>query len=109
METPKDRLKKMTAWNVAPTLTETELDNLIAQASLVDAEGFSPLDENWTPTYDLNSAASAAWQVKAARAAALVAVDPPDSGLTTSKVFDNCIRMARMFARRSSSTVQFVA
>jgi hypothetical protein len=97
METPKEKLKKMTAWDTGPTLSEDELDELLIQFSKMDSEGLAPEDESWTPTYDLNSAAAAGWLIKAGRASELVEVDPPGSGIVTSKVFDNCRVMARIY------------
>ena len=99
-----DKLKNMTAWDVAPALTVDELEDLLADAAMADAEGIVPGGEGWEPTYDMNRAASEGWLIKAARAAELVEVDPPGSGVVTSKVFDNCCRMARLYsARRSAS------
>ena len=73
-----DKLKQMTAWDAEPELTEEELEGFLAAAALEDVNGLAPLHEEWTPTYDLNAAATAAWLIKAARAAALV--DRADGG-----------------------------
>ena len=100
-----DKLKLMTAWTNDPALTEAELEDILAEAALPDGEGVVPEGEGWEPTYDMNRAASEAWLTKAARAAALVEVDPPGSGIFTSKVFDNCRRMARLYASRRSETM----
>ena len=97
MDSPKDKLKQMTAWDVEPALTDGEIDELLVPCCLKDHTGLPPSDPGWSPTYDLNLAASNAWLVKAARAAALVEVDPPGSGIMTSKVFDNCRAMARIY------------
>jgi hypothetical protein len=97
MDTPKDTLKKMTAWDVEPTLTDDELDELLIPCCLMDKTGLPPSDPDWTPTYDLNLAAANGWMIKAARAAATVEIDPPGSGIMTSKVFDNCRAMARIY------------
>jgi hypothetical protein len=104
--TAKDQLKMMTAWDKAPALSEDELDGLLSKAALSDSAGYGPSDVLWTPTYDLNAAASLAWLIKAARASMLVEVDPPGSGLFTSKVFDNCRAMARAYAAKRSATVR---
>ncbi len=103
---PIDKLKEMTAWDIDPALTEDELGDLLAGAALADTAGLAPLNEEWTPTYDLNTAAAQAWLVKAARAAATV--DEPAAGVVTSKVFDNCRAMARVYAgkRRISVSVR---
>jgi hypothetical protein len=95
----------MTAWNVDPTLSEDDLEAFLASVALEDSDGLAPADEDWTPTYDLNAAAAAAWLVKAGRASALTEVDPPESGIVTSKVFDNCRAMARIFTGKLRATV----
>ena len=98
-----DKLKQLTAWDVEPTLTEDELGDILAYASLEDAAGLAPLNEEWTPTYDLNAAAAQAWLIKAARAASMV--DVPTSGVVTSKIFDNCRAMARIYAGKRKMSV----
>ncbi len=105
MESPKDKLKKMTSWDVAPTLADGEIDELLAQFGLEDADGLAPLHEEWTPTYDLNAAAAAGWLIKAGRASELVEVDPPGSGIVTSKVFDNCRAMARIYGAKKRVSI----
>jgi hypothetical protein len=96
-ETAQEKLKKMTASDVAPTLTDDEIDEILIPCCLVDAAGNTPTAIGWTPTYDLNAAAATGWMIKAARAAATVEVDPPGSGLFTSKVFENCRAMGRIY------------
>lgn len=98
--TALDKLKLVTSWTDAPALTEDELEDVLAETALPDEGGKAPEAEGWSPTYDIKRAASEAWLIKAARAAALVEVDPPESGIVTSKIFDNCLRMARLYARR---------
>lgn len=98
-----DKLKLMTAWETEPALTVDELNDALAAAALEDASGLAPSHEEWTPTYDLNAAAAASWLIKAARAAATV--DEPSEGSVTSKVFDNCRAMARIYAAKRHATV----
>jgi len=104
-ETAKDKLKKMIAWDTDPAVTDDEVDELLGQSSVADPLGNAPSVVDWAPTYDLNSAAAAGWLIKAARAASLVEVDPPGSGLFTSKVFDNCRTMARLYSRKKAATL----
>lgn len=94
----------MTAWDVAPTLSDADLDSVLAAAALEDKAGLPPSDGGWTPTYDLNAAAAAGWLIKAARASVLTEVDPPGSGIVTSKVFDNCRSMARVYSSKRNFT-----
>lgn len=106
METPKDKLKKILAWTTEPELSDGEIDELLAGSTIKDAEGLTPLDEEWSPTYDLNSAAAQGWLIKAARAAG--SVDEPTAGVVTSKVFDNCRAMARIYSSRRRSAVSLL-
>ncbi len=95
----------MTAWDSAPALADAEIDELLLQSSVADSTGLAPSATGWIPTYDLNSAAAAGWLIKAGRASELVEVDPPGSGIFTSKVFDNCRAMARIYAAKVRATV----
>lgn len=105
--TPTEKLKLLAAWDTEPALTETEIGDLLAEAAVADGDGLAPEDEEWTPTYNINKAAAAAWLIKAGRASALTEVDPPESGIVTSKVFENCVRMAAIFRDRTRGTVSF--
>ena len=100
-----DQLKLITAWDDKPELTEDDLNGALETAAIADADGHAPTHISWTPTYDLNSAASAAWLIKAARAAATTEVEGTDPAVVTSKVFDNCRAMARIYAAKRSATV----
>jgi len=103
---PIDKLKQLTAWDIEPTLTEDELDDLLAIAAVKDADGLTPEEAEWTPTYDLNTAAARGWLIKAGRAAATV--DEPEAGMVTSKVFDNCRSMARIYASKRTASVLII-
>lgn len=95
----------MTAWTSDPALTEPELAGTLATFARQDANGYTPSVEEWLPTYDLNAAAAQAWLVKAARASTLTEIDPPGSGIVTSKIFDNCRAMARIYAAKTRTSV----
>ncbi len=100
---PIDKLKQLTAWDIEPALTEDDLNELLVIAALTDADGLTPINEEWTPTYDLNTAAATGWLIKAGRAAATV--ETPEAGMVTSKVFDNCRAMARIYAGKRTASV----
>ncbi|MEO8649149.1 MAG: hypothetical protein ABI539_08290 [Acidobacteriota bacterium] len=106
METAIERLKKMTAWEAEPELTETEVGDLLDRSGIVDAAGWAPSDDDWSPTYDLNSAAFEGWMIKAGRASELTEIDPPDSGVFTSRVFENCLAMARIYSEKRRVAVK---
>ena len=105
METAKDKLKKLTASAEEPVLTDTEIDELLGASSVADGEGNSPESEDRSPTYDIQAAAAEGWMIKAARAASTTETEP-DSLLVTSRAFENCIRMARLYSRKRASSVR---
>jgi hypothetical protein len=98
-----DKLKLLTAWETEPSLTEDDLNAALGTSAVKDAAGLSPLEEEWTPTFDINAAAAAAWLIKAARAAATV--DEPTAGVVTSRIFENCRAMARIYSAKRSWSV----
>ena len=104
--TALDKLKLITAWTDDPALSEDELEDVLAESALPDEAGKHREEEGWSPTYDISLAARDAWLIKAARAASLVEVDPPESGIVTSRVFDNCRRMATLYGDRRSVTAR---
>lgn len=106
MEDAKDTLKKLTAWDTAPELADAEIDDLLDKASLTDLNDNHPSAPGWTPTYDLNAAAAAGWMIKAGRASSLVELGSPGSGDFTSKVFENCLAMAKLYSSRSATTIR---
>ena len=104
METPLEKLKKLTACETDPALTEDEVEELLDAAALEDEAGLAPLHEEWTPTYDLNAAAAACWLLKAGRASSTTETEP-ESFYVTSKVFDNCCRMAHIYRSKGRTSV----
>ncbi len=104
METPIEKLKKLTAWDTEPTLSGAELDELLAGTSLEDKEGRASADATWTPTYDVNAAAATGWLIKAGRASSTTETEP-DSFYVTSKVFDNCCKMAALYRAKGAAVM----
>ena len=102
--TALEELKMLTDWDTEPALTETEVSEILDAAALTDAAGLAADDEGWDPTYDMNRAASRVWLVKAARAASLTESDP-ETGKPTSIIFENCRRMAALYASRRNVTL----
>lgn len=107
METFEDKLKRMTAWDAEPALTETEIGELLAAAQVADESGASPQNDDWEPTYDLNSAAANGWLIKAARAVNTTETEP-ESLNVSSKIFGNCLKMAQVYSRKRIGSVRLV-
>jgi hypothetical protein len=105
METAINKLKRLTAYEAEPLLTDADLDAALTSAAIRDTAGNVPRSVSWVPTYDLAAAAVEAWLVKAARASTLVETDPT-TGEVSSKVFENCLAMARLYRMKRNCTVQ---
>ncbi len=104
MLTGLEKLKLMSAWDAEPSVSEDDLEAVLEGFVLPDINGAPPDEEEWIPTFDLTAAAAEVWLIKAAKAAALTEIDPPGSGIVTSKVFDNCVLMARYYRSKRSAT-----
>lgn len=104
METAKDKLKKLTASSEEPVLTDLEIDELLAASAVADSAGLGPESEGWSPTYDVSSAAAEGWMIKAARSASTTETDAATLAVT-SRVFDNCLRMARLYSKKRAASV----
>ena len=108
MESQEEKLKAMLDWESAPQISQSEIDGLLSAAATADSAGRSPEDENWNPSYDLNFAAAMGWAIKAARTATTTQTDP-ESVNVASRIFKNCLRLARHYPARRSAAVNFSA
>lgn len=64
-----DELARLTQAETAPELEPDDLATALRAGTLPDSSGRAPGDPAWTPTYDLNLAAAAGWEMKAGKAA----------------------------------------
>ncbi len=99
------RLKAMTASASEPTLTNTEIDALLTQYSVEDADGLAPSDEDWTPTYNMRAAAAEGWRWKAGRCANLVSADLDGDRLSSNQIYDHCLAMVKQYAGAASPSI----
>lgn len=60
----------------------------------------------WTPTYNLNRAASKGWRLKAAKVANRVDQSTDVTTLRISQLFKMCMDMSKAFARGSATSIQ---
>lgn len=83
------------------SLTDAELQRLLDESTVPDPLGLPPADPAWTPTWDLNRAASEGWRLKASRLAT--------TGTTVSMTGErgpddyrylNAVRQAEYYAAR---------
>lgn len=108
MQSAEEKLKAMLDWASAPTLNQGEIEGLLAASAIADSSGRGPEAEDWEPAFDLNLAAAMGWAIKAARAAATTET-APDSVNVTSRIFENCLKLARHYSARRAAAVNYGA
>lgn len=111
------RLRRMVNESGVATYSDTVLAGYIERYPVVDALGNDPwvessttpiileVNDDWTPTYDLNSAAADVWQEKAAPGAQDYDFSADGGSYTRSQAFAQAMQMVRYYrARRGMKT-----
>lgn len=91
--------------NARPSLTDSELDALLATYALRDEDGRAPTDDAWTPTYALNAAAAEGWRQKAARVAGDFGFSADGASFSKGDVLAHCLAMEAHYAALDTSMV----
>lgn len=112
------RLRRMIAEPTDTTYSDGDLIEYIERRPLTDALGNYPyvrgttfpvtevLNDNWTPTYDLNAAAAEVWGEKASALASLFDYSADGASYTRKQQYDNAQAQQRYYAaRRSARTI----
>lgn len=112
------QLRRMTAEPTTATYSDDTLEEYIERYSCVDENGESPrvpststpgemmVNPDWTETYDLNSAAAAVWQEKAALVAHKHDFSADGASYTRSQMYEMCMKNVRWYlARRNPKTI----
>jgi len=105
-ETARFRLQRMAASDTDPTLSDAELEEILAAAARPDVDGLLPTDTGWTGTWDLAFAAAEGWRWKAGKVSERFAVNLDGAGLQRQQLFEHCLEMAARYARRIVGTAQ---
>lgn len=95
------RLRKMTAAESEPVLTDSDLSAVLYDAQRIDRYGVKPSEEGWEPTYDLNAAAADAWQMKAAAAAGDYDFSADGASYSRSQIVAQCLAMEDRYRKRA--------
>lgn len=88
----------MTSSGDVPALTSGEIDDLLAEFAIADANGRSPDDAEWSPTYAMRSAAAEGWRRKAGKASPLQSTDLDGDRMSSNQIFEHCLAMAKRYA-----------
>ncbi len=101
------RVRRLTGEKFNTSYTDAEIQTIIELYPLVDAEGFSPDQDNWTPTYDLNAAAAAIWEEKASGRTENFDFSADGGSYSRSQSYEMAMKQARYYrSRRSLKTIE---
>ena len=99
-------LSSLVAADAEPTLSSEELQRLLNQSLVVDAERRSPGHPLYVPTWNLNYAAMKGWQLKAAKSAEVVGVSTDGQSVQADQLFEHCLTMMRMFRDKLAFSIE---
>lgn len=123
------QIRRMTAEPLTTTYSDALLTTIIESFPTLDENGEAPrihavdsartvtytaymdvtdlvANQDWIPTYDLNAAASAIWEEKAAGAAADFDFHADGGVYTRSQVYEQMMKQARFYAaKRKAGTI----
>lgn len=101
----RSRIEMLTQWDMEPTLTSAEIDMLLADSAVIDADGRYINDDDWVPTFQIGRAVSRGWMLKASKIVGNYQFS--DSGQTFSRqqIHEHCMAMVKEYQRLSSQSV----
>jgi hypothetical protein len=101
-----ERVKLLADYAAFPEVAGAVVDALVGEAARPDAEGRLPSDDGWLPTYDLNAATAAVWEVKAALVANRYDTTTDGQQLDRAQLLAHMRTMAAMYRQRIASTLR---
>jgi hypothetical protein len=104
--TARERLALMLAADEEPTLDDSEIAGLLAQAQRADVNGLYASDAGWIPTYDLYAAAAEGWLRKAGKVSPNYSFGIDASRDMQSDVFTHCMAMHEKYTKGSSGSAK---
>jgi hypothetical protein len=103
----RERLIVLTMARSEPTLTETEITQLVEFSKREDQNRVPPSDtDNWLPTWLINGSVAMGWEMKAGKVAASVDVASGRQKISRSQMFTNFMAMADRWRRRSAQSIR---
>jgi hypothetical protein len=102
----RERISLLTLATTEPTLSDDELDVLVARCKRVDINGIFADDANWEATWSLNSSIALGWEIKAGKVATAVDVATAKTKLTRSQMYDQLMKMADRWRRRVMDAIE---
>lgn len=97
---PLARLRPLVASDTPPVLSHDELVLCLADAAVMDADGNLPAGTLWAGAWDINAAAAAAWEMKAAQLADVMDYSVDGASFSRSQQFEQAMRMRAHYGQR---------
>ena len=101
------RLVRMLSPELAPVLTEADIDDLMLQARSPDENDLVWSDEDWTPTWStgsLWSVAAMGWEIRASRCFGDIDFAEDGQRFNMSQRFAQCMEMVKVYRRGSGGS-----
>ena len=89
-----------------PALTDEDMEDLLLKAARPDINGRTRQDANWSPTWDLDSAAADGWLRKASKAVSRFSFAEDGQRFERAQIYAHCIRMQEMYARKAMGSLR---
>jgi len=93
----RNLIKAKTASASHPILEDYEIEILVNEAKLADADGVAPSTVGWIPTWNINLAVSIGWELKAGKVAGAYNFSDMGQKFDRKQMYDNCLAMAKRY------------
>lgn len=100
------KLKRALDWEATPSLTQEDIEDVIEDAALTDANGVRPYELGWIETVDFKRAVYLGWQRKLTKAVAMIDFDSDDASFKRSQYIEHCKLMMTQYAPTSAYTIR---
>jgi hypothetical protein len=95
-----DQLHRMLSADAEPALDMEDLHTLLRLHRIIDANGYAPTHERWTPTFDLYAAVAEGWRWKAAKAAERFSFSADGASYNRDQIYTHCMEQAKRYSAR---------
>jgi hypothetical protein len=99
------RLERMCLAGEDPSLTADDIADLLGVSARPDEDGYTRLDDEWTPTWDLNAGAAEGWLRKAGIASARFNFAEDGQRFDRAQIFQHCEAQRRIYADRAMGSI----
>jgi hypothetical protein len=99
------KIGRMTDSTTEPTLSATDLADLVDHAARPDEDGLDRSDADWTPTWDLNAGAAEGWARKASKAASNFNFAEDGQRFDRAQIYAHCAAQQKVYADKAMGSL----